>query len=68
MWDGFHAEILKKPIQWENGYIIPSQEPGLGVELDMDVVRRHSPYTGERMHLQMAEKPVDVRDLRPARG
>ncbi|MFM0742048.1 mandelate racemase/muconate lactonizing enzyme family protein [Paraburkholderia xenovorans] len=67
-WDGFHAKILKKPIQWENGYIIPSQEPGLGVELDMDVVRAHSPYTGERMHLQMATKPVDVRDLNPARG
>jgi galactonate dehydratase len=67
-WDGFHAKVLKKPIQWENGYIIPSQEPGLGVELDMDVVREHSPYTGERMHLQMAKKPVDVRDLNPARG
>ncbi|HSH42281.1 MAG TPA: mandelate racemase/muconate lactonizing enzyme family protein, partial [Arenicellales bacterium] len=22
-WDGFHAEILKKPMQWQDGYIIP---------------------------------------------
>lgn len=67
-WGGFHAEVLKKPLQWEDGYVIPSREPGLGVELDMDVVRRHSPYAGERLHLQMAPDPVDVRDTAPAKG
>lgn len=67
-WGGFHAEVLKKPLPWEDGYVIPSREPGLGVELDMDVVRRHSPYTGERLHLQMAPDPVDVRDTAPAKG
>ncbi|WP_322028489.1 mandelate racemase/muconate lactonizing enzyme family protein [Paraburkholderia sp. J76] len=67
-WDGFHAKVLKRPIQWEDGYIIPSKTPGLGVELDMDVVRAHSPYTGERLHLQMASQPADVRDTSPARG
>ncbi len=67
-WDGFHAKILTRPLQWEDGYVIPSREPGLGVELDMDVVRAHSPYTGQRLHLQMAEAPVDVRDCLPARG
>ncbi len=39
--DGFHAEILKKPIQWEDGYIIPPTEPGLGVELDEEVADAH---------------------------
>lgn len=67
-WDGFHAQILKKPLHWEDGYIIPSEAPGLGVELDMDVVRANSPYTGQRLHLQMAADPVDVKDTRPARG
>ncbi|SEB21574.1 mandelate racemase/muconate lactonizing enzyme family protein [Paraburkholderia sartisoli] len=67
-WDGFHAEVLKQPIQWEDGYIIPSKAPGLGIELDMDVVRAHSPYTGKRLHLQMASVPADVRDTSPARG
>ncbi|WP_321895389.1 mandelate racemase/muconate lactonizing enzyme family protein [Paraburkholderia heleia] len=67
-WGGFHAQVLKQPIQWEDGYIIPSKAPGLGVELDMDVVRAHSPYTGKRLHLQMASQPADVRDTSPARG
>ena len=22
-WDGFHAEILKTPIRWEDGYVLP---------------------------------------------
>jgi 2-dehydro-3-deoxyphosphogalactonate aldolase len=38
---GFHATILKKPIRWENGYIIPPTEPGLGIELDEAVVAKY---------------------------
>lgn len=49
-WDGFHAAILTKPIQWENGYVIPPSEPGLGVELNEEVALAH-PYTGEDLHL-----------------
>ncbi|MHA2394750.1 MAG: mandelate racemase/muconate lactonizing enzyme family protein [Promethearchaeota archaeon] len=40
---GLHAEILKKPILFKNGYIIPPTEPGLGVELNEDVIAEH-PY------------------------
>jgi 2-dehydro-3-deoxyphosphogalactonate aldolase len=40
---GFHAEILKEPIQWEDGYIIPPTKPGLGVELNEEVAANH-PY------------------------
>ncbi len=50
-WDGFHAEVLKAGIRWEDGYIVPSDEPGLGVELNMDFGRAHTPYTGEQLHL-----------------
>lgn len=39
--DGFHADILEKPIQWENGYIIPPTEPGLGVVLNEQCVQEH---------------------------
>ena len=46
-WDGFQAELLKKPIRWEDGYVIPPTEPGLGVELDEEVARAH-PYDGRR--------------------
>ena len=44
-WGGFYAEILKEPIQWEDGYIIPPTKPGLGVELNEEVASSH-PYTG----------------------
>ena len=56
-WGGFHADILKKPIQWEDGYIIPPTEPGLGVELDEDVANAH-PYTGNERHLNPGEQPL----------
>jgi galactonate dehydratase len=55
-WQGFHAEVLKKPIRWENGYVIPPTEPGLGIELDEAVLARH-PYQGERLHLEMTDTP-----------
>ena len=42
-WGGFYAEILKEPIQWEKGYIIPPTKPGLGVELNEEVAAKH-PY------------------------
>jgi 2-dehydro-3-deoxyphosphogalactonate aldolase len=56
-WDGFHAEILKEPIRWQDGYIIPPGKPGLGVELDEEVAARH-PYTGKALHLEMLDRPV----------
>lgn len=56
-WGGFHADILKTPMRWEDGYVIPPTEPGLGIELDVDVARAH-PYTGSRLHLEMGETPL----------
>ena len=38
---GFHAEILKEPIRWEDGYIIPPTAAGLGIELDEEVAAAH---------------------------
>jgi len=57
MWDGFHAEILRRPIRWEDGFVIPPTEPGLGVELDEDVAERH-PYEGDDLHLTPVDAPV----------
>lgn len=58
-WQGFHSQILKKPMQWENGFVIPPTAPGLGVELDEDVARAN-PYTGKELHLDMTHHPVSV--------
>ncbi|WP_295956127.1 mandelate racemase/muconate lactonizing enzyme family protein [Rhodoferax sp.] len=54
---GFHAQLLKKPLQWEGGYVIPSKEPGLGVELNEAVALAH-PYDSTRLHLDMAQHPL----------
>ena len=60
--DGFHAKLLETPLCWEDGYIIPSTSPGLGVELNMEVVAAH-PWDGDTLHLQMGQNPYDsVRD------
>jgi galactonate dehydratase len=56
-WGGFHADILKTPIRWEEGYVIPPSAPGLGVELDEAVAAAH-PYTGKRLHLEMLDRPA----------
>ena len=56
-WGGFHAEILKKPMVWQDGYVIPPTAPGLGVELNEDVADAH-PYEGTHLHLEMREEPV----------
>jgi len=52
--DGFHADILKDPVQWENGYVIPSKKAGLGVELD-EAVADANPYTGTKLHINPIE-------------
>ena len=54
---GFHSQILKVPIQFDSGYVIPPTAPGLGVELNEDVARAH-PYTGSMLHLEMTQHPV----------
>jgi len=61
-WNGFHEEILMEPLNWSNGDIIPSDKPGLGVELNLDAVESHSPYKGQKLHLSMDSNPYHVKD------
>jgi L-alanine-DL-glutamate epimerase-like enolase superfamily enzyme len=58
----FHSDLLRSPIRWEQGRVIPPTEPGLGVELDEDVARAH-PYTGTATHISMWQDPLDETDL-----
>jgi L-alanine-DL-glutamate epimerase-like enolase superfamily enzyme len=57
-WGGFHAAVLKRPIRFEAGWVIPPTEPGIGVEVDEAVARAH-PYDDNRLHLEMADRPID---------
>ena len=58
-WDGFHADILTSPVQWEDGHVIVPDTPGLGVELNEEVALAH-PYTEDDLHLTVTET-VDTR-------
>jgi 2-dehydro-3-deoxyphosphogalactonate aldolase len=55
-WGGFHAEILRRPLAWEDGHLLVPDGPGLGVELDVDVALAH-PYEGDDLHLTTLEDP-----------
>tara|TARA_Y100000590_G_scaffold136782_1_gene156556 strand:- start:10631 stop:11812 length:1182 start_codon:yes stop_codon:yes gene_type:complete len=55
--DGFYSKIVKKPFNWENGYIIPSKEPGLGIELDEKIIKEY-PYKGKELHLSVSEENI----------
>ncbi len=57
-WDGFQARLLKKPILWQDGYVIPPTEPGLGVELDEAVALAHPYDPAGKLHLEMADRPL----------
>jgi len=56
-WGGFHSQILKKPMLWQDGYVIPPSEPGLGVELNEEVAAQH-PYDDMGLHLSVKDDPV----------
>ncbi len=58
---GFHAEILRRPLQVQDGYAVIPDGPGLGVELDRDVARAH-PYDDDETHLVAADRPIDEAD------
>ena len=53
-WEGLYSEIINRPIEWKKGFVIPPTKPGLGVELNENVALKYS-YSGEKLHLEMAE-------------
>ena len=56
--DGFYAEILKKPIQWKDGFVIPPKEPGLGIEIDEGVIGKY-PYDEKKLDLEVSNEIID---------
>ena len=57
-WGGFHADLLTNPVQWEDGYVIPFTEPGLGTEINEEVARAN-PWVAGQTHLAMTEDTND---------
>ena len=56
---GFYGALVKNKIKWENGYVIPSKDPGLGIELDEQLALAH-PYTGTALHLVPVFDPINL--------
>lgn len=56
-WDGFHEKLLKTKIEWQDGWVIPSKEPGIGVELD-EAFCDANPYDGKLLHLEPHPDPL----------
>jgi galactonate dehydratase len=54
----FHQHLIGNTIKWEDGYILPPTESGLGIHFNEQIARDH-PYTGDELHLQMQEEPCD---------
>ena len=59
--DGFHADLLETPIKWEDGNVIPSSDPGLGVVLNEDVARAN-PYSENDLHLMPEIEPQPFKE------
>ncbi|NJN05394.1 MAG: mandelate racemase/muconate lactonizing enzyme family protein [Rhodobacteraceae bacterium] len=55
---GFFNELLTRPIRWEEGYVIVSDEPGLGYELN-EAMCEANPYTGDDVFPPMAKRPLE---------
>ena len=53
-WGNFYSDILKESIKWDKGHVIPSDKPGLGIELNEELAEK-SIYEGTKLHLEMAE-------------
>lgn len=57
----FHRDLIKNSIRIEDGFIIPPDAPGLGIEVDENLARAN-PYTGDGLHLQMQDDPINYGD------
>ncbi|UWR65068.1 mandelate racemase/muconate lactonizing enzyme family protein [Phaeobacter inhibens] len=54
----FHAALIKRGITVEDGFVIPSDTPGLGIEVDEDLARAN-PFIGDDLHLNMQDAPCN---------
>jgi galactonate dehydratase len=65
-WSGFSAEILQEPIRWEDGFVIPSKRPGLGVEPDEKILAKYPPHELSGDLLEAMQRGFDA--IGPAIG
>ncbi len=54
----FHKALIGNTLKVEDGHITPPTTPGLGIEVDEDLVRAN-PWDGTRLHLEMQGTAYD---------
>ncbi|MFK8025383.1 MAG: mandelate racemase/muconate lactonizing enzyme family protein [Ilumatobacter sp.] len=54
----FHDDVIVEPLDWDAGYVVPPTAPGLGIELDLDVVLAHPARDDSPLHLEMTRRPL----------
>ena len=59
MLSDFHSAVLSRALTWEAGFMLAPSEPGLGIELNEEVIRAHPYTTGGRLHLEMTQSAMD---------
>ena len=57
----FHDQLIKGSIQVEDGFVTPSDAPGLGIEVDEALAHAH-PFRDNGLHLEMQEAPCDYQN------
>ena len=69
-WGGFHAEILKMPIRWEDGYVLPPTGPGSASSSTRrsrpDIPTRGTNCTSCRSTPQAEARQASICDGKPA--
>jgi L-alanine-DL-glutamate epimerase-like enolase superfamily enzyme len=58
VYDGAYAELLETPLMWRNGYLYPSDRPGMGHDLDESVARAWAVTDQQLQYVRLA---VDYR-------
>ena len=54
----FHLKLIKNSIKFDDGYLIPSDKPGLGIEFNESLAIQN-PYNDNQLHLEMQEEACD---------
>ena len=54
----FHRQLIGDIPVWDNGYVIPPKEPGLGIDFNEELARS-LPYKGNELHLEMQNEPCN---------
>ncbi|MCP4209501.1 MAG: mandelate racemase/muconate lactonizing enzyme family protein [Shimia sp.] len=54
----FHNALITSSITVEDGFVTPPTAPGLGIEVNEALARKHK-FDGDGLHLQMQDAPCD---------